>query len=219
MAGDSAPRRLLLVEGRDDRHVVHHIRELQVPRIPPFEIVEKGGVDSLVRSISVEARVRGRTALGIMVDADTDPLARWASIAGQLHSAGVDLPPSMNPDGTIIPSVDGTGLGVTVGVWVMPDNNAQGEIEDFVTGLIPEKDPVWPLAEDYIRRIPVDHRPNDTTKARLHAWLAARPERPLPMGLAIRARELPLKGVADRFASWLRHLFHETEFRTGQNAA
>ena len=219
MAGDSAPRRLLLVEGVDDKHVVRHIRDRQVPAIPHFEIEEKDGIDSLVRSINVEVRVRGRTALGIMVDADTDPLAQWARIARQLDLAGVALPSNLDPKGTIIPSADAAGLGVTVGVWVMPDNDAPGEIEDFVAELIPPQDPVWPLAQDYIRRIPEGHQPNSPSKAKLHAWLAARPERPLRMGQAIGFEKLPLTGVADRFAGWLRRLFQETEFRAGQNAA
>ena len=145
--------------------------------------------------------------MGVVVDADTDAHARWASVAGRLRSADVELPPRIDGDGTIVRSA---GLGVAVGVWIMPDNNAQGEIEDFVAKLIPEEDPVWPLAQDYIRCIPEDHQPSDTSKARLHAWLAAR-SKPLRMGEAIGAGDLPLKdvAVADRFVSWLRRLFEQ----------
>lgn len=203
----SAPSRLLLVEGVDDRHVVRHIRK-KAPDMPFFEIVDKNGVENLLRAISVEVKVPGRTALGIMVDANTRIQSRWKSIAGRLRMADVALPPDMAGDGTIIRSDDDEGLGVKVGVWVMPNNKEQGQIEDFIAKLVPEEDPVWPLAQQYICRIPENHQPTDVAKATLHTWLAARRSGPLRMGEAIGSGELHLKGVdADRFASWLKRLF------------
>ena len=199
-----APTRLLLVEGVDDKHVVRHVWARKNPGKPqPFEIREKDGVERLVESISVEVKVPGRIALGIMVDANSRVESRWRSMERQLRIADVDLPSDMDRDGTII---DDAGLGVTVGVWIMPDNMAQGHLEDFVAGLIPEEDPVWPLAREYIHRIPEDHRPKDVSKAALHAWLAARAE-PRRMGQAIGFGDLQLTGIADRFACWLRRLF------------
>lgn len=173
--------------------------------MPCFEIRQKGGVEKLLRSISVEVKVPDRVALGILVDANTSPQSRWDSIAGQLRKANVNLPRHIDSNGTIIHSVDDTGAGVTVGVWVMPDNEAQGHIEDFVANLIPVEDPVWPLAQQYIRQIPADHQPDDTSKAELHSWLAARSE-PRRMGQAIGFGDLPLTGT-ERFVNWLRCVF------------
>lgn len=173
--------------------------------MPGFDIRQKGGVRRLVPSISVEVKVPDRVALGIMVDANTDLRSRWESIRGQLQKANMELPRHVDNNGTIIHSAGEVGAGVTVGVWVMPDNAAGGHIEDFVAGLIPMVDPVWPLAQDYIRRIPEDHQPRDRSKAELHSWLAARSE-PRRMGQAIGFGDLELAGT-DRFVAWLRCLF------------
>ena len=73
------PDRVLLVEGRDDLHVVHHICRRSQP-MPDFEIVEKSGIDRLLDSISVELEAPGRRAVGILVDANDDIEARWCPI-------------------------------------------------------------------------------------------------------------------------------------------
>ena len=61
----------------------------------------------------------------------------------------------------------------------MPDNEAPGELEDFVAGMIPESDPVWPRSQE-----------------------------PRMMGAAIRARDLSRDAPdAVRLVDWLRRLF------------
>ena len=109
------------------------------------------------------------------------------------------------PCGTIV------GGEPRVGVWLWPDNESIGEIEDFVARMIPCDDPVWPLSRCYINSIPVEQRPfseGKTARAEVHAWLAAR-ARPRLMGTAIRAGDLDVSGVlATRFASWLEKLFN-----------
>ena len=92
----------------------------------------------------------------------------------------------------------------------MPDNASPGELEDFVSQMIPPGDPVWPISQDYIERIPPEDRKfadGKTLRAQLHAWLAAR-EDPRQMGLAIRARDLNTDGeLCQRFIKWLERLF------------
>ena len=139
------------MEGPDDLHVVRHLRQYHHP-VPGFDIVEKGGFDELAASIPVEVKVPGRIALGIVVDADEDREARWRSITGRLLSAGIQAPRAIEPSGTIIEG------SPRVGIWLMPDNQSEGELEDFVAGLVPDSDPVWPLATTYIRDIPPKDR-------------------------------------------------------------
>ncbi len=110
------------------------------------------------------------------------------------------------PCGTI---VDGEPR---VGVWLWPDNGSCGEIEDFVAGMIPCTDPVWPRSKCYINSIPVEQRPfseGKIARAQVYAWLAAR-EKPRRMGTAIRAGDLDISGeLATRFARWLENLFRD----------
>lgn len=92
----------------------------------------------------------------------------------------------------------------------MPDNESPGELEDFVVGMIPERDPVWPLSQRYIEGIPEAGRKFSEKKklrAQLYAWLAAR-EDPRLMGVAIRAHDLEVEGALSRnFIAWLTKLF------------
>ena len=69
MADGTAPSKLLLVEGVTDYHVVGHLRERAAPMLV-FGIVQTGSVENVLKAISVEINVSGRTALGILVDAN-----------------------------------------------------------------------------------------------------------------------------------------------------
>ena len=198
--------RVLLVEGQDDEHVVRHLCKKSQP-MPSFQIEEKGGARTLLDSVKQEVRVSGRKALGILVDANEDLNARWSAVATRLREENIEIPDSPRPGGTI---VDGTSRTPRVGIWLMPDNTLPGELENFVSEMIPDDDPVWPRARRYIDDIPEADRKFSEKKiqrARIHAWLATR-EDPRKMGAAIRARDLNVDGsLSTKFADWLRELF------------
>lgn len=207
---DSHPR-ILLVEGPDDKHVVIHLSERN-GLAQNFIIVEKEGKDPLLDSIEVEVDIPGRTALGIMLDANDDLDARWQAVSDRLnrlrqeedHFDLPELPPQPDPSGTIIEG------RLRIGIWLMPDNRSTGELEDFVGSMIPSDDPVWPLSEAYIEGIPPAERKfalGKIQRAKVHAWLAAR-EAPRPMGLAIMAGDLDTNTAdSTTFVDWLRTLF------------
>ena len=199
--------RLLLVEGPDDQHVVRHLWERRHGQGLPFQISPRGGVEGVIESIRDEARALGRQALGILVDANESPATRRQAISDRLASVGIQTPAAPHPDGLII---DATGDMPRVGIWLMPDNQLSGELEDFVAQMIPDNDPVWPLSQDYIGRIPEEHREfaeNKASTAEVYAWLATR-EDPRQMGAAIGARDLDVNvDLCTRFTDWLDRLF------------
>ena len=202
MTAGSCPR-VLLVEGADDEHVVRHLRH-RGTGMPEFDILGKGGFDALSRSIGPEIKAPGRIAVGVLADANDDWRARWRAIADRLRSAGIEPPDVLDPAGAVMEGRP------RAGVWLMPDNRSEGELENFVEKLIPADDPVWPLAGNYIDGIP-DHarkfQPGKSLRARIHAWLAARAE-PRKMGAAIGAGDLDAaKPLATTFNSWLRSVF------------
>ena len=94
----------------------------------------------------------------------------------------------------------------------MPDNVTNGELEHFIAAMIPEEDPVWPLASEYIGRIAEPaFRPKKKIRAEVHAWLAARKE-PRRMGLAIKVGDLEIEtAVCNKFVAWLWSLFAESD--------
>ncbi|MCY4224966.1 MAG: hypothetical protein OXF06_09015 [Bacteroidetes bacterium] len=94
----------------------------------------------------------------------------------------------------------------------MPDNESPGEIKNFISQLIPNNDPMWPLAEQYIDNIPTDtrkFRDSKELRAKIHAWLATCKD-PYRMGTAIRTRDLNSSApIAMRFFQWMNILFSD----------
>ena len=196
---------VLLVEGPDDKHVIWQVCN-RSPETPDFYIQDRGGIEPLLDAIGAELNAPGRQVLGILADADDDLTGRWASIANRLAEEGIRAPNHPDANGVII---DTRGKP-SVGIWLMPDNIATGELENFVADMIPADDKVWPLSRRYVNQIPYTERKfadNKTLRAQLHAWLAIR-EDPRQMGLAIRACDLAVsKTLSQTFLAWLGRLF------------
>ena len=169
-----------------------------------IRIVNKGGINGVLDSISGKIKVSGRLVVGILVDANSTLMDRWKSVRDRIMRANIQVPTHPNPDGTII---DGTPR---VGIWLMPDNESSGELEDFVKQMIPTGDPVWPLSQRYIDGIPQANRKfsdHKKLRAQLYAWLATRKD-PEKMGLAIKAHDLNVDGIlCKKFVAWLMALF------------
>ena len=203
---DNSSPRVLLVEGSDDLHVVLHLC-MRSETMPKFHIIDRGGKDNLLKTVNEEIDVSDRAAVGILVDADNDLAKRWKKIKRKLQENNIALPDKPEPSGTITAGVP--RRHPRIGIWIMPDNQSPGELEDFIVKMIPTGDPVWPRSESYIDGIPEDDRKfkGKILKAKVHAWLAAR-EEPRKMGLAITAEDLDISGTTCMsFVAWLRKLF------------
>lgn len=197
------PVRVLLVEGQDDEHVVKHLCD-RSGLTRNFDIVPKGGFTELSRSITVELAAPGQLALGVVVDANDNPAARWQTVRDRCRHRGIALPSEPEPRGVVVEGPP------SVGVWLMPDNQNPGQLEDLVAAMIPEEDVVWRLAREFVDRIPEPERPDPAIKAQVHAWLAARAAA-RPMGSAIGTGHLAASSpAAISFINWLRHLFHDS---------
>ena len=215
-------------------HVTIHAWIRQHQSDPPFTVYDKhdsavddessrrdadsdaSGVYALLESISSRVKGSGVRAIGIVVDANGSVEQRWSEIVLQLREAEIreaeiEARAQPAPDGTII---EPFGRRPRVGVWIMPDNQSSGELEDLVQTMIPETNLVWPFAQEYIdavlRDVPEDQRTlrdRKATKAKVHAWLAAQAE-PRPMGRAISAGDLEIGGeLCQRYLAWLQRLF------------
>ena len=215
----------LLVEGQNDLHTVLHLcnkgRYFAVggggginPYIvtlhssnSSFTVQEKKSNSELLKSISGEVKVPSRQALGILMDADDDLVKSWNDIGNELRGNGIKVPVNPDPSGTIIERVEGVPR---IGVWLMPDNQSPGELENFIEVMIPDNDLVWPLSQRYVDGIPQEGRkflPNKATKAKVHSWLSAR-RNPRQIGAAIGAGDLQVNGpLCGNFITWLAKLF------------
>ena len=201
---------VLLVEGEDDKHVVRHLCN-RSEKDWKFEIIPGDGWENLRGTIGAQIRASGRKVIGIIVDADDDVDARWCAVARRLEQAGlVDVPSEPVPDGTIIPSQKRIPR---IGIWMMPDNELPGELEDFIARMIPRDDAIWPLSQKYIDCIPEAERKFKSKKkrrAQVHAWLATR-AKPRPMGTAITAQDLQMEANSQKLIDWLQRLFGSSD--------
>lgn len=203
-------KRVLMVEGPDDEHVVKHIcGQRQLGNIE--RIVAYGGKEPLIEGIGVRLKESGIEVLGIILDADSDVSARWQAVASRLSAAGYgDVPAAPAAEGTVI-EAPANSLLPRVGVWLMPDNQVSGILENFLQFLVPEGDGLLVRIEQYIDSIPLEQRKFSNIKkpkALLHSWLALQEEPGKPFGQAISARYLdPNLPAANIFASWLRRTF------------
>lgn len=208
---------LLLVEGKDDFHVLNAIfKQHKIPEtfsIKPPE--EKGeGVDAILKNLPVYLRDSTIQRLGVIVDADMDIDARWDSIRNILLKAGYEsVTEKPNQDGTIVHNTDEDKLiDPTVGIWIMPDNHLPGILENFIQFLVPQKNELLDYAKRCVNDIPGDTLFNDNNwaKAEIHTWLAWQEEPGTPLGQAITKRYLDSDcDYTQPLLGWVRQMFLE----------
>lgn len=198
---------ILLVEGTNDLHVFktifkeQHIREL-------FEVIEKGNDDQLIKSIPIHLKTDIKT-IGIILDADEDINKRWINISKILKKEGYLIPENTTRSGLII---ENTGLP-KLGIWLMPDNNINGMLEDFVHQLIPKDDAILPFVDRVLNDLEnlgiQKYKKIHQSKAKIHTWLSWQEDPGTPMGLAITKKYLnPDNELCLLFLEWVKQLYY-----------
>jgi hypothetical protein len=202
--------KVLLVEGKNDAHLICAL-------CIHFNIPETFGIYNCESDNHVLKRLNvlliGSEPLevvGVILDADAPSLAsKWQSLSVLLTEAGYDVPPAPMKGGTVIPAHGRP----TIGIWLMPDNEVDGMLEDFCLRLAP------PAAVAYAAQCVAEaarggHATFTSThraKAAVHTYLAWQDEPGMPLGLAVKARALdPAQPIAAEFSSFLQNLFVDT---------
>jgi hypothetical protein len=206
-----ANQKILLLEGPDDEHVLKHIcGNRGIPRLD--EVKPHGSVSNLLESFPVRLKAsEDGDIVGVVIDADTDVKARWQSLRDRLITVGYqNVPVDPAREGTILEPPARTLLP-RIGIWIMPDNQTNGILEDFLRFLVPQKDALFRHVQSSVSTIPeADRRfsPLAEPKAIIHTWLAWQEEPGKPLGTAITARFLdPSVTQVDILVSWLNRLF------------
>jgi hypothetical protein len=203
--GADAPDKLVITSPGGDAAVFKTLREQR--------LIDHVQTFLKPRDLTAEDR------LGIVVDADhsraTDPddgfLRRWGQLKETLTNLGyIDVPDQPDRNGTIV------GLNQEerprVGVWMMPDNQSPGKLEDFVRRLVRSGDEgLWQHAVQAASEAAskgAKFAAKDQPKAQIHTFLAWQDVPGVPMGLAITKQFLDANSVqAKIFVGWLCRLF------------
>jgi hypothetical protein len=204
-------RKQLLVEGKDDQHVVWALCE-KFTITESFEVIDCTGIEKLLEQTPVRFKQSGIETIGIIVDADTDINARWNSLKNIMSAQGFVIPEEIPAEGLVLHNGDNK----TVGIWIMPDNNLNGMLEDFIAFLVPDSDQLLPVTDVTLAEIETNqlnkYRSVHKAKARIHTWLAWQENPGTPLGLSITNRYLTTEAeVCNRFINWLNKLFNPAE--------
>ena len=170
----------LVVEGRDAEEFFNALmREMNLTGV---QVQNYGGKDELRGFLSGLRRQAGfaRTvvSLGIVCDADCDPIAAFQSVCSALRGAELTVPSQVK-------SFEGTNP--KIGVLILPDATTKGMLETLCLRAV-ANDPVMQCINEYFncveQRLPQTELPRIVAKARVQAFLASRPENVSHLGLA-----------------------------------
>ena len=199
----------LLVEGNDDQHVIWALCEKFRVR-ENFDVIDCGGIEQLLTQIPVRYKQSNVEIVGIIIDADVNINSRWDSLKDILTSLGFTIPNEIPIDGFIAKNIENK----TVGVWIMPNNQLNGMLEDFISFLVPKDDKLMPIVDstlenlesNNLNRYSLTHK----SKVKIHTWLSWQESPGMPMGLAITKRFLTTDNSNCFFLiNWLSKLFKE----------
>lgn len=200
--------RVLLVEGRDDCHVVMSL--CQAHDVPEtFGIYSCGSDERVLKRLNaLISQPDPPIVVGIVLDADELGVeSRWASIRGKLRHYPYHFPERVVRGGTIVESVNHQPK---LGFWFMPDNSRSGMLEDFCVELTEPKARAFAgqcVADAQTQGL-TSFRVAHHTKAVIHTYLAWQDEPGRPLGQAITAQALrPDSELARQFSRWLKALF------------
>lgn len=203
----------LLVEGNDDFHLICNIC-VAFNIKETFKIEDCKGITNLLEGLPVRLKGSGEIkTIGVVMDADVNIQSRWMQIRQILINSNLysNIPNNCPQGGAIIypNNID----DIKIGVWIMPDNNNNGMLEDFVAFLIPDGDNLLPevdsalanIEEKGLNRYKLIHH----SKARIHTWLAWQEDPGTPMGAAVTKKYLTtIPPICQEFVNWLNALYN-----------
>lgn len=166
MESKQSEERLFLVEGKTDEIIVREVlRKLQISDV---SFAGGEGIDKLLAELTAFIKRSNAMSIGIIVDANKNLEKRWESIRNRLNRSDleIELPDAPSRHG-VIQKLENQNFGV----WVMPNNQDNGMLEDFVKEMIPDDD-AWRLAVDYIERAKDSGLQIKESKSLVYAWLA-----------------------------------------------
>lgn len=204
------PTSLLLVEGRSEENAIREFYKQWKIDIN-FDISSEGSITKLKTSFKMHLKSSNiLRKLWVIIDADASYACAWQSIRDILERSGKYNPPlQLCSNGLILTPIDENDL--VVGVWIMPNNQDVGMLEDFMMRIIPEDNMLLHEAETVLTNIEKKniqkYKNVHRAKAKLHTWLAWHDEPGDSVNVAIRKNLFSQdKELVIAFRAWLMEL-------------
>jgi len=214
MADEASPKRCI-VEGPDTSAVTLALMRRYAgwargKETAPVFVYSDSSIQRSLKptSLDTEMKASGRLATGIIVDAEQEFDGVWSGISSFISTRFDNAPLTMPHEGLILCNEMGK-----FGVWIMPDNQSDGMLEDFVNDLVPDQlTPLWRHAADSVsiarEKLGAPCKEVHLAKAHIHTWLAFLDPPGQRLGNAIDSKALDPNGDrANAFVSWFRKLF------------
>ena len=214
--------KVLLTEGNKDAEFLDALlRELGIVGVdikPPFKLGAggngKNNAATYLPTLLDQMRDGLVTRLAVVVDADYAQYLQGSAHAKGLFdpafdAAGFQHSRRLNGGGFVYGHPDGLAQ---VGLWVMPDNHADGMLEDFVKEAITAtgQAALFQLASSATRGVknPFFDRVRHSTKAEVANWLAWQqtPGEPLRAAVGSRLLDFNAENIV-AFEAWLQAVF------------
>lgn len=208
-------QKVLIVEGVDDKHSVIGLMKSHVDwpeekaRWPVYVDLGNSASEILAPAfLTTHFKEAGVTTVGIMLDADSNPAGRYQSIRNTSSRFFADLPETMPVGGLVAKNLG----GMRMGLWIMPDNLAEGCLETFLRYLVPNsEEPIWKHAVESVQSAKASGATcpdKDIPKSNLYTWLAWQNPPGQQPGLALTKHILdPKSAYAEPFVKWFRALY------------
>lgn len=200
--------KVLLVEGKNDCHVIlalckaHYVPE-------SFGLYDCESDEGILKRLNALVLQPNRLeTIGVVLDVDDRTASsRWQQIQDKIKSHGYEFPESPNPEGTILPL---NGEKPKLGIWLMPNNQIPGMLEDFLMTMA-NKDSISFASATVVSAKEkgfTTFRAVHNSKAVIHTYLAWQDEPGKPLGQSITSHVLnPESEIARVFTDWLTRLF------------
>jgi hypothetical protein len=168
--------KLLIGEGKDEVRFFEAL--LKHLRIEDTKVAQYGGKNKLpdyLDALRLRPGFTDLTSLGVTRDADTDALSAFDSVRNHLARRGFVTPDSSGSVQAGTPKV---------GIMIFPGNRP-GMLEDLCLAAL-QADSVIRCIDEYFEcvRVTKGNTPDQISKARIHAWLAAQDPPDLRLGEA-----------------------------------
>lgn len=171
-------KKLLIVEGNDDKNFFHAL--CKHSNVTNYRIKETEGKSSYGSKISAiwKTYKSSVNSIGVIRDANSDFNRAFQSVQTALRDS--DLPVPCKP---LIPAIN-QNTGLRVNVFIMPNNERQGMLEDLLLQSVYEN-PAMACVNQYFSCLDeIGFNPRMTSKARIQTYLAAQIKCGISIGVA-----------------------------------
>lgn len=176
--------KVLVAEGKDEENFFEALlKHMCLHDIQVMGIGGKTQIRGRIKALINSPGFNNVISLGIIRDADDDPVAAFQSVCEALRNAGLPV-----PQRTLMP----IGNRPKVVVMILPKQNVPGMLEDLCLEAV-QSDNAMPCVTQYFECLQAQdlNLPRNISKAKVHAFLASRSKPDLRLGEAAKKKYWP----------------------------